>query len=81
MVVVVTGAVVGPSTYDDDDDDVDDDTDGDDGDDDIDGDGVVVVTGAIVGPSTYDDDYHTSYLSFFLHNRNLRCGNFTLESA
>ena len=24
---------------------------------------------------------HTSYLSFLLHNRNLRCGNFTLESA
>ena len=25
--------------------------------------------------------YHTSYLSFILHNRNLRCRNFTLESA
>ena len=24
---------------------------------------------------------HTSYLSLFLHNRNLRLGNFTLESA
>ena len=23
---------------------------------------------------------HTSYLSFLLHNRNLKCGNFTLES-
>ena len=24
---------------------------------------------------------HTSYLSFLLHNHNLRCGNFTLKSA
>ena len=43
-----------------------------------------------LGGVTYDSEAsgrkqlrygHTSYLSFFLHNRILRCGNFTLESA